>query len=82
MYVLVMNNINSEDFAVYFSHFGLLRFCSEPYFDPTRETYDQFNQLTNRGISAKNLKLTVSPMMKWLDVLPTICEKIHSISDR
>jgi hypothetical protein len=80
VYVMIIYNIHGKPYRVYFSHFGLLRFCSDPY-EPLENGIDpnRFAHVTNLAVSIHNPKLTHSPVKKWLDSLDAIYQKIARI---
>jgi hypothetical protein len=80
VYIMLIHEINSESFAVYFSHFGLLRFCSEPYKQPSDDRSD-FSHITNLSINARNPNLVASPVKKWKDSFPAISRKVNKVKN-
>jgi hypothetical protein len=78
VYVMLIHEINGESFGVYFSHFGLLHFCSEPYEDPNHNS-NLFSQFATLSINLRNPNFTVSPVKKWIDSFPAISRKVNKI---
>jgi hypothetical protein len=78
VYVMLVHAINGEEFGVYFSHFGLLRFCSEPYEELTPNSVS-FSQITNLSINVRNPNLVESPVRKWIDSFPAIRRRVNEV---